>query len=220
MGPTPFYKGGPLYASQLNELADEIRKNTIQPGSGYLINRTSGGTTLVIQDQNGGSGGSGGTAESLEQYPFKVNYFVFEEGYYINVDPHSFLWKSPAADTQTIANLESNFAFPSLGEMVVLKITLDSNYRPNGAYFIVGAYQSFWEGYPDPIERDPENGRQGVLYVPIAEISSADDSRSGTVVGDKKIINLTRTDLCLFLTAIGGQAAVVAAPWISHNEIQ
>lgn len=218
MGPTPFYKGGDLYASQLNELADEIRKNTIQPGIGYRFTRTSGGTSLIIGDQNGSSGG-GGATENSQQYPFKVNYFVFEEGYYINVDPHSFLWKSPAAETQTIANLESNFAFPGLGEMVVLKITLDSNLQPNGAYFIVGAHQDFWEGYPNPIERDPSNGRQGVLFVPIAEISSPDDSRSGTVVGDKKIINLTKTDLCLFLTAIDGQAAVVAAPWISHNEI-
>lgn len=62
MGPTPFYKGGNLYASQLNELADEIRKNTIQPGIGYRFTRTSGGTSLVIDQQNGGGGGGNSTA--------------------------------------------------------------------------------------------------------------------------------------------------------------
>ena len=56
-----------IFADKLNRIVSELRASTVQPGIGYKVNRTPGGTTLVIDQQPGG----GGTA-ATNYCPFKV----------------------------------------------------------------------------------------------------------------------------------------------------
>jgi hypothetical protein len=55
-----FNAGGIIRASDLNLLADEIRKNEITKVVGGTFSRTSGGTTITLPNQNNGGGGGGG----------------------------------------------------------------------------------------------------------------------------------------------------------------
>lgn len=57
-----------IFADKLNRIVSELRASTLQPGIGYKVNRTPGGTTLVIEQQ----GGVGGTA-AADYCPFKVS---------------------------------------------------------------------------------------------------------------------------------------------------
>jgi hypothetical protein len=54
-----FNAGGIIRASDLNLLADEIRKNEITKVVGGTFSRTSGGTTISVTNEGGGGGGGG-----------------------------------------------------------------------------------------------------------------------------------------------------------------
>jgi hypothetical protein len=58
-----------IFADKLNRIVSELRASTIQPGIGYKVNRTPGGTTLVIDQQAGG----GGATASADYCFFKVS---------------------------------------------------------------------------------------------------------------------------------------------------
>jgi hypothetical protein len=60
-----FNSGGIIRASDMNLLADEIRKNEITKVVGGTFSRTSGGTTITVTSQGNG-GGAGGAGDTYE----------------------------------------------------------------------------------------------------------------------------------------------------------
>lgn len=65
-----FYAGQPVRASDLNALADEIRKNEITKFNGGTFQRNTGGTSLTVNGISAGGGGAAGGDTS--SHPFQI----------------------------------------------------------------------------------------------------------------------------------------------------
>lgn len=74
------------FVEKLNRLREAVDSCRLQPGVGYTLTRSPGGTTLSIK-----AGGGGGTAQE-EPYPWKVTMGSDEDGLYYTVEPQSFLF--------------------------------------------------------------------------------------------------------------------------------
>jgi hypothetical protein len=207
-----FYPRRPLPAADLNALANEIRAQSLCPGQGYRINRTPGGTTLVI-DQNQSSPSD----QTKKALPFELYRGTGYSDFAVGL---GYLSKAAGTqDTQTITGLYENNSV-SVGDIVFLTVTFDENYAVSSAYIEVGS-TSAWTNFPDPAEYDETNIDQQTKYHHlIAQIVETTDTRDGTEyalgeAGDVhvKVIQLLKTNLCLFLTALHGRGAVIALPW-------
>lgn len=87
-------------AEKLNRLREAVDQIRIQPGPGYLINRTRGGTTLQILSRPGGSSGGGG-----DVCPFDVSLQADGANYKIKVEPGTLngLYATNYADSLSFA---------------------------------------------------------------------------------------------------------------------
>jgi len=203
------------WVAAFNKLLDEMRTLRVQRAPGMLVSVGSGGTRVVPITKPAAWSGATTTQAS---HPFKIQTVSTNSGLQFQVNPHSFLWKSPTGTTVPIENLDDTFDV-GLGELVVLKVELDEALDVVSAYLQSGPYSSAWPSYTNPIERDATTKKQTALYIPIAEGTSTDDSRTGVTIGVVKVVNQTTTDICLFLTSIEGRAAVIGVPWVSHNQV-
>jgi hypothetical protein len=222
-----FYKGKPATAQDIKQLAAEVKSNRITTVIGGRFQRGIHGTTIIVDPPFGSTGGT--SAATGSEYPFQVAIYTDDSdpetpvvGLAVNED--SFLMKDASGDTVTISNLSSFLPTPTLGQQIVLEITLDQYLIPASAMFKVGAWQDIWPSYTNPIYRDPVTKVQEKLIVGIAECSSIDDTRDGILFPEEepiiKIIQLVKTDLCCFLSQVRGLPALLAMPWHRHNQIE
>jgi len=222
-----FFKGKPALASEMAQLAAEVKSNRITTVIGGRFQRGIHGTTIIVDAPTGTTSGSSAAASS--EHPFQVGIYTDDSdpenpivGLAVNED--SFLYKDASGDTLTISNLQSFLPTPSLGNQIVLEITLDSWLIPVSAEFKVGSWQTIWPSYTNPIVRNATTKVQEKVIIGIAECSSTDDTRDGLLFPEEepemKIIQLVKTDLCCFLSQVRGLPAVLAMPWHRKNQIQ
>lgn len=88
-------------AEKLNRLREAVEQVQLQPGPGYALNRTRGGTTLQILSRPGGGGGS-----QAEDCPFDVSLQADGANYKIKVRPGTLngLYATNYADSLSFAS--------------------------------------------------------------------------------------------------------------------
>lgn len=215
-----FKKGMALLASDLNRLANQVRASRITSVIGGRVDVTPGGTALTVFPQPGGA--SGATVAS-EEFPFRL--FAAEESVKINLN--SFLLRDATGDTVSISNLSTFFCIPTVGQQIILEITINAFGVPSSAELKCGAWQDIWPTYTNPIVRDQTTKLQTKLIVSIGECSDETDDRDGFIFTDPaldppvpvKVVQMVRTDLCCFLAQVRGLPAVLAMPWGRHNQV-
>ena len=172
-------------AEKLNRLREAVESCRLQPGVGYTINRTTGGTTLVMKAGTGG----GGTLP--DPYPWQVQLLVENGEFFFRVEPASTL------DGITVRNLGEKIPLQtreiSRVYHCVLQVTLDQNLNATDA--TIKAMTS--QDYPGVVF--PENARQTQINRILASVSP-----SGTLVQD------VRKNMVLLLANNGGFAAKMA----------
>jgi len=91
-------------AEKLNRLREAVEQTRIQPGVGYLVNRTRGGTTLQILPQTGSS--------ATETCPFDVLLQADGSNYKIKVEPGTLngLYATNYADSLSFASTSLSVA--------------------------------------------------------------------------------------------------------------
>lgn len=211
-----FSRGQTLAASELNRLAAQVRASTITNVVGGSFQRTTGGTTIIIPPIDGGGGGGAATRE----FPFRL----YAADDYVQVNLNSFLLKDATGDTVEITNLQAFGCQPTVGQQIILEITIDAFGVPSSAQLKCGAWQEIWPTYTNPIVRDQTTKLQTKLIVSIGECSSENDDRDGFIFtppeGEPvKVVQMVRTDLCCFLAQVRGLPAVLAMPWGRHNQV-
>lgn len=208
------YKGKPLYASDIKDLCAEVKSNRITTVVGGRFQRGIHGTTIIIPDTNTTTQET--APATVEEFPFRL--FAGESSVYINTN--SFLFRDASGDTVTITNLNTFYCDPTVGQQIVLDVSIDTFGLPDSAELKCGTWQSVWPTYSNPVVRNSTTKIQTKLIVPIGECSSIDDPRFGFQWGESvKVIQMTNTDLCCFLTQIRGLAAIVAMPWYRKNQV-
>lgn len=212
-----FYKGKQILASDFTSLANEVKSNRITSVVGGTFQRGIHGTTIIIPQQTTQS-----QSQQLDDTEFPFRLFAAEDSVKINLN--SFLLKDATGDTVTISNLEEFYCIPSIGQEIILEITIDSFGVPSTAMLKCGSWQDIWPTYTNPVVRDPQTKQQNKLIVSIGECSSADDDRYGFLFGSDpenqvKVIQMINMDLCCFMTQLRGLPAVLAMPWGRHNQI-
>jgi hypothetical protein len=76
------------FVEKLNRLREAVDQCRVQPGVGYAVNRSSGGTVLSIKT-------GGGSAEAPIRHPWKVELGTDASGYFFRVEKQSFLSSGP-----------------------------------------------------------------------------------------------------------------------------
>lgn len=214
-----FTRGQQLTAADLNRLSAQIRASTITGVIGGSFQRTTGGTTIVISPVDGGGGGGAAKTE----FPFQL----YAADDYVQVNLNSFLLKDATGDTVEITNLQAFGCQPTVGQQIILEVTIDAFGVPASAELKCGAWQDIWPTYTNPIVRDQTTKLQTKLIVSIGECSSENDDRDGFIFTNPaldppvpvKVVQMVRTDLCCFLAQVRGLPAVLAMPWGRHNQV-
>lgn len=229
-----------LTADALNKLGDAIRAYRVTSFVGGRIEQNTGGTSLILTALTGGGGG--GDAGML---PFEVfaspdpddpspTRPLFE------VNPVSSIWKSMGSIERVIVSpfntpgQYARFTLPDAPGAIVVTITFDEQMGITDAILEQIPLSEWPEGaggaagYPWPIERDAEATganylRQKKLYIVLAEVSTPEDERDGTVVDDngtqKKIIQIVQSHLMLDWQLLDGLATKVAIPWADQPQL-
>lgn len=210
-----FSRGQQLTAADLNRLSAQIRASAITGVIGGSFQRTTGGTTIIVP-QTEGSGGGGAESE----FPFRL----FNAGDSVKIDLNSFLLRDASGDTVPISNLDDFYCLPTVGQQIILEVTLDAFGIPSTSELKCGAWQDIWPSYTNPIVRDEITKVQTKLIVGIGECSSEDDTRAGFIFTQEeqepvKVVQMVNTDLCCFLAQVRGLPAVLAMPWHRHNQV-
>jgi hypothetical protein len=101
-------------AEKLNKLREAVEQVRIQPGPGYTVNRTRGGTTIQILSRPGGSG-------AAETCPFDVSLQVSGSNYKIKVEPGTLngLYATNYADCLSFASTTLSVATSGTTNVVV-----------------------------------------------------------------------------------------------------
>lgn len=210
-----FYRGKQILANDFTALANEVKSNRITSVIGGTFQRGIHGTTIIVSPQINKSG-----SQTVNEFPFKL----FLADSYVQVSLNSFLLKDATGDTVEITNLQAFGCQPTVGQQIILEITIDAFGVPSSAELKCGAWQDIWPSYTNPIVRDETTKVQTSLIISIGECSSASDDRDGFIFtppeGDPvKVIQMVRTDLCCFLAQVRGLPAVLAMPWGRHNQV-
>jgi hypothetical protein len=114
------------FVEKLNRLREAVDQCRVQPGVGYTVNRSSGGTVLAIK------AGAGGSAPE-ERHPFKISVSQKEGGYVYTV-------ADPLYITAPIGNVAEEVPFtpPSL---FVIEVDVDENLQPSNGKLAALPYE-------------------------------------------------------------------------------
>jgi hypothetical protein len=215
-----------MTANDMQALADEVQANSIQPGKGYRLNRTSGGTSLIIDNPSPPR-----DAGSTVYFPFQV-LGVDPEGEEkapkLKIYEESRLLEDPRGELAVFdAGSFQPFDFPELNSVIFIEVEFDEDMKPLHYKFKDTISTSgYWSSYPDPVERDNtatgvNYKRQKYLNIALAEVVLPNDTRDGTIYdvdGDpRKVVQLVSTDLCMQWTVLAGMSARIAVPWVGAS---
>lgn len=228
-----------MRASDLNALADEIRKNEITKFNGGTFQRNTGGTSLTV---NGISVGGGGGADA-SYHPFEIidGYPVEEGGVVIRVSGNSWLTNIETGEKIVITGLgaapgspqdteddQGQFPLPEIGHYIYLEVSL-TNQEITGAeikYGAIGTEQD-WTDFPKPVEFTTDTPiKQAVkTRVAIAQVHAEDsDYVSGksftTETGEVRIVRqLVTTNLGIQYAIIESAVAPILVPYHAAGKI-
>lgn len=235
-----FYAGQPVRASDLNALADEIRKNEITKFNGGTFQRNTGGTSLSVSgiSSSGGGGGGGSTGQ-----PFEIidGYATEEGGVVIRVSGNSWLTNIESGEKIVITGLgaapgspqdtendQGQFPLPEIGEYIYLEVSL-TDQEITGAEIKYGAIgtQQNWTDFPNPVEftTDTPIKQAAKTRVAIAQVhAESADYVSGksftTETGEVRIVRqLVTTNLGIQYAIIESCVAPILVPYHAAAKI-
>lgn len=235
-----FYAGQPVRASDLNALADEIRKNEITKFNGGTFQRNTGGTSLTVNAISAGGGGAGGDTSS---HPFQIidGYPVEQGGVVIRVRGNSWLTNIETGEKITITGLgaapgspqdnendQGQFPLPAIGAYIWLTVQLQGN--EISAAFIedgVPGQTGAWENFPKPVEIGQTTPIRMASFtrIAIAQIHAADQEQvSGTTytteTGEVRVVRqLVTTHLGLQYAVVESTVAPIIVPYAGAPKI-
>lgn len=184
-----FYSGQVIGASDLNALADEVRKNQITNFIGGTFQRNTGGTSLSVDAKSPKGGGAG----SALYHPFEIidGYPVTQGGVVLRVNGASYLTDIESqlnipitglgavpGSSNDNANDQGQFSLPTRNQYIYLEVQINQS-------TIVSAQikqgnvreQDKWENFPDMIEFETETQFRRAKYsrIAIAHIQRSTD---------------------------------------------
>lgn len=234
-----FYTGQPIRASDLNALADGIRKNEITKVNGGTFQRNSGGTSITVGAVSGSSGkGANGTGQ-----PFEIidGYPAEEGGVVIRVSGNSWLTNIESGEKIAITGLgaapgspqddendQGQFPLPEIGAYIWLTVQLQgaeilAAYIEDGVPGQTGA----WENFPKPVEITQTTPIRlaGFTRIAIAQIHAENQEQvSGTVytteTGEVRVVRqLVTTHLGLQYAVVESTVAPIIVPYAGAPKI-
>lgn len=234
-----FYAGQPVRASDLNALAEEIRKNEITKINGGTFQRNTGGTSVTI---NATASAGGGGAATLP-HPFQIiDGYPPEQGeIVIRVAGNSWLTNIETGEKITITGLGAapgspqdnkndpgQFPLPPIGAYIWLTVQLQgaevlSAYIEDGIPGQVNA----WENFPKPVEigQTAPIRMANFTRIAIAQIHGENQEQvSGTVytteTGEVRVVRqLVTTHLGLQNAVVESTVAPIIVPYAGAPQI-
>lgn len=236
-----FYAGQPVRASDLNALADEIRKNEITKFNGGTFQRNTGGTSLTVSATAGG-GGSGGGADAFYQ-PFQIidGYPVEQGGVVIRINGNSWLTNIETGEKITITGLgaapgspqddatdQGQFPLPEIGSYIWLTVQIQGSeilaaYIEDG---VVGQTNS-WENFPKPVEFDettaiktPKFTRVAIAQIHAENVAGVTGTKYTTETGEVRVVRqIVTTHLGIQYAIIESNVAPILVPYHASGQI-
>lgn len=171
-------------ADKLNRLREAVDQCRLQPGVGYTLNRSPGGTTLCIK-----AGGAGGAAVP-DPHPWQVFVVTENRRRYFRVTTGSVLDGVSVENLGGLVAIEDN----TPGSVhCVLQVPLNASLQP-GTAAVVAVPQTEYLG-----SVEPENERQTKCNKILA-----------TLQADGVLVQAVRRNMALVLANNGGFAAKIA----------
>jgi hypothetical protein len=221
-------------AIAVNKLVEAVQSVRLLSGVGYRVDSSSSGTRIRIRPN-----ATAGTAQEAATgyHPFEVvaGYSDDPTAPLVRVVGWSWVFSTPwqAMALQGLGARPGSFAdnasdpgqfpLPGVGQAIWLHIPVNTDFSLGDPATI--EHGNPWPGYPTPWELYTETqyaGRQKNILVPIAEVSTANDDRDGTVytVGteSRKLVQLLKTNVILRAVAFNGEARRIAEPWHGFPE--
>lgn len=239
-----FYAGQPVRASDLNALADEIRKNEITKFNGGTFQRNTGGTSLTV-GATSTAGGKGGAGSTFYQ-PFEVidGYPGADGGTVLRVNGASYLTDIESQLNIPIVGLgavpgssgdnendQGQFSLPAQNEYVYLEVELLESTIVS-ATIKQGSVRSAgnWENFPDLIEFETDTAFRRAKYsrIAIAHIQLSTDleaygksyeilNSEGDVTEIRVVRQIVRTHLGIQYGIIQGRLVPMIVPYHSSS---
>ena len=237
-----FYTGQQIRASDLNALAEEVRKNEITKFNGGSFQRNTGGTSLTVN--GAGSGGGGGGGGSSFYHPFEVidGYPVTQGGVVLRVNGASYLTDIESQLNIPITGLgavpgssgdnendQGQFSLPTRNQYIYLEVEINQS-TVVSAQIKQGNVRSAgnWENFPDLIEFETVTPFRRAKYsrIAIAHIQKSTDleayGKSYTVpAGEgeepevRVVRQIVRTNLGIQYAIIQGRLVPMIVPYHS-----
>lgn len=233
-----FYAGQPVRASDLNALADEIRKNEITKINGGIFQRNTGGTSITLNAT--ASAGGGGTPS---YHPFQIidGYPPEQGGIVVRVVGNSWLTNIETGEKITITGLgaaigspqdnlndQGQFPLPPIGAYIWLTVQLQgpeilAAYIEDG----VPGQEGAWENFPKPVEIGQTTPIRMANFtrIAIAQIHAKNQEQvSGTVytteTGEVRVVRqLVTTHLGLQYAVVESTVAPIIVPYAGAPQI-
>lgn len=183
-----------LLAEKLNRLREAVDQCRLQPGVGYTVSRSSGGTTLSIQ-----TAAAGGSAPEAS-HPWKVTLGQNDGEYFYTVESESILTGNFAAGVDGVQNLQGQIPLGAtrLADtyFAVLRLEYDAEFIITRA-FLAAYSKNLFPGVilPDP----PTAGPQYASHTILAKIKP-----------DGTVVQAVRGDL--YVTLVNNQGYPAALP--------
>jgi len=231
--PTP-RKGDSLSIRDWNKMLAQMRSNTLCPGPGYTLSKTSGGTILRL-NQQASSGGGSSFSETI--HPFKiVPGYDFNGGKTLRVAGQSYLQNIESGVQIPIQDIgaviggpndnqddQGQFSFPAIGHMIWLTVEV-YNLVVVSAYIEYGmpGTQNVWKNFPSPIQASEDNIPEcRYSRIALAEIHGEGEDVDGDsyTIGEganaqiRIVRQLVNTHLGLKLGVINYIVSPIIMPW-------
>lgn len=235
-----FYSGQPVRASDLNALAEEIRKNEITKVNGGTFQRNTGGTSLTI---NAAAGGGGGGAGGATGQPFEIidGYPTEQGGVVIRVSGNSWLTNIENGEKIVITGLgaapgspqdnkndQGQFPLPAIGSYIWLTVQIQGSeilaaYIEDG---VVGQTNS-WENFPKPVEFDettaiktPKFTRVAIAQIHAENVAGVTGTKYTTETGEVRVVRqIVTTHLGIQYAIIESNVAPILVPYHASGQI-
>jgi hypothetical protein len=236
-----FYSGQPVRASDLNALAEEIRKNEITKFNGGTFQRNTGGTSLSIN--GGGSAGGGGGAGGGLFAPFQIieGYPGETGGVVVRVNGNSWLTNIETGENIPITGLgaapgspqdnendQGQFSLPAIGAYIWLTVEMQES-EILSAFIEDGTLgvQNSWENFPKPVEFDETLALKSAKFtrVAIAQVHAEGDAgvtgtSFTTETGEVRVIRqIVTTHLGIQYAIIESTVAPILVPYHASGNI-
>lgn len=235
-----FYAGQPVRASDLNALAEEIRKNEITKFNGGTFQRNTGGTSLTVN--NSGIGGGGGKGETIYS-PFQIieGYPDANGGVVVRVNGNSWLTNIETGENIQITGLgaapgspqdtendQGQFPLPAIGHYVWLTVEMQES-EILSAFIEYGTpgIANTWENFPKPVEFEEDLTLKFAKFtrVAIAQIhAEGDEGVTGikftTETGEVRVVRqIVTTHLGIQYAVIESSVAPILVPYHASGSI-